>query len=324
MGFSYKDVSTYRQQIMGLAMIWVVLFHYQLIGIPSIVTGHGFTGVDLFFFVSGLGLYHSMSNNNDIPSFYKKRFFRVIPLYFFAGFILEIIKGDFNICTYLWNYSTLGFWTNGSINEFGWFIPGIIVVYVLFPFYYRTIFYDRIEAFTLTLLFVLLFFYIFYNSVIDNKLISDDHFLLLYRMPVFFLGTIVGYCIKEEKNGQSFLYLSFLIFIFAIIHYISRGNIRLWYMASTFLTPSLIILACMFFKRFPSFWLKKVGDSSLEIFIIHLFPIILYPNLSNSFSESRNATMISLCIFTCLLGVITHFLINKTKSFYLFPHVFSK
>lgn len=232
---------------MGVAMIWVVLYHYQLKGIPSIITGHGFTGVDLFMFVSGIGLYTSMSRNNDTQSFYKKRLLRIFPLYLILGLSYELLKGNFSLSSYALSYSTLAFWTNGDNNDFGWFIPGIIAVYIAFPFLYRTFFYKKVDKIPLIVILSLLFLFIFYYSVIDNTLISDDHFLLLYRLPVFILGMIVGYVIKEDMKGVFFLYLSSMAIVFVIIHLCSSGNLRLWYMASTFLVPLIIVGLCWLF-----------------------------------------------------------------------------
>ena len=240
-------------------MIWVVLYHYHLKEIPSIITGHGFTGVDLFMFVSGIGLYTSMSRNNDTRAFYKKRLLRIFPLYLILGLLYELLKGNFTLFSYLWSYSTLAFWTNGDNNDFGWFIPGIIAVYLAFPFFYRTIFYKQLDKTPLIVALLLLSFFIFYNSVVDNTLISDDHFLLLYRLPVFILGMIVGYVIKEEKKGVFFLYLSSIAIVFVLIHLCSSGNIRLWYMASTFLVPLIIVILCWMFEVSKKAYISWLG-----------------------------------------------------------------
>lgn len=58
---SYKIISTYRTQLMGVAMLWVVLFHATfsinnpLQGVKAI----GYGGVDIFLMLSGMGLYFS-------------------------------------------------------------------------------------------------------------------------------------------------------------------------------------------------------------------------------------------------------------------------
>lgn len=299
---------------MGVAMIWVVLYHYQLKGPISLITGHGFTGVDIFMFVSGLGLFMSMYRNNQTSLFYKKRFIRIFPLYLCLGLLYELLKGDFSLKSYIWSYSTLAFWTNGNNNDFGWFIPGIIAIYIVFPFLFRTLFHKGIDKTVLIVLISLLTFFIFYNSIFNSNLISDDHFLLLYRVPVFMLGTLVGYLIAYGKKGSFFLYLSALSLLFVIIHLFSGGNLRLWYMASTFLVPLLIIVFCWLFNHTKSWlytWLGGVGNASLEIFMIHLFPLMLWPKFMH---EISNMNRILVCIVACVVGVVIHKIIAMIKE----------
>lgn len=89
----------------SLAIILVLLFHYQLFGHPKWIEtagSFGWTGVDLFFVLSGFliasQLFSSLSKTGRIPfrDFFIKRFFRIIPpfllvlaLYVFIPFFRE-------------------------------------------------------------------------------------------------------------------------------------------------------------------------------------------------------------------------------------------
>ena len=56
----------------------------------SFFEGWGQNGVDIFFVITGFVLY--ISNKNDLPSnFIKKRFLRIVPLYYFSTFKFEVI-----------------------------------------------------------------------------------------------------------------------------------------------------------------------------------------------------------------------------------------
>lgn len=61
----YGLLSQYRSQLMGLAMLWVMLFHaYELRFGVLLLDGFravGFAGVDIFLLLSGMGLYVSLS-----------------------------------------------------------------------------------------------------------------------------------------------------------------------------------------------------------------------------------------------------------------------
>ena len=55
-----KNLSVYRNELKGLAILWVVFFHARL-GLEGFlyqVQRIGYGGVDIFFFMSGFGLYH--------------------------------------------------------------------------------------------------------------------------------------------------------------------------------------------------------------------------------------------------------------------------
>lgn len=60
----YRLLSRYRTELMGIAMLWVMLFHaYEFhFGIPLLDTVKelGFGGVNIFILLSGMGLYVSI------------------------------------------------------------------------------------------------------------------------------------------------------------------------------------------------------------------------------------------------------------------------
>lgn len=62
---SYAGLSKYRSELMGVAMLWVMLFHaYGLkLGVPLLdqIKALGFGGVDVFLLLSGMGQYVSLS-----------------------------------------------------------------------------------------------------------------------------------------------------------------------------------------------------------------------------------------------------------------------
>lgn len=61
----YQLLSRYRPELMGAAMLWVMLFHaYEFhFGVPLLdaVKALGFGGVDVFILLSGMGIYVSLS-----------------------------------------------------------------------------------------------------------------------------------------------------------------------------------------------------------------------------------------------------------------------
>ena len=78
-----QHIGAYRDEIKGLAILWVVFFHAQLglSGPLYEVQKIGYGGVDLFFFLSGFGLYHSLSRDADTGRYLARRARRLLPAY---------------------------------------------------------------------------------------------------------------------------------------------------------------------------------------------------------------------------------------------------
>lgn len=84
-----EKLEKYRSAIMGAAILWVMAYHSHISfsSLPLFsfaadnIRSNGFGGVDIFLFVSGFGLYHSLSVNSDQLAFYQRRLTRIFPPY---------------------------------------------------------------------------------------------------------------------------------------------------------------------------------------------------------------------------------------------------
>ena len=132
---------------MGFAIIWIYLFHSQFgqnVPILNNIIGFGAHGVDIFFFLSALGLSHSLSKNPRIKDFYWRRFWRIIPTFFFflvvvhfLGVLLDFPHPTSILQLSCW-YSTLGWWINGLFANqycyfYEWYIPTLLLFYAFAP-----------------------------------------------------------------------------------------------------------------------------------------------------------------------------------------------
>ena len=77
-------VSKYRNSLMGLAILWVVFYHGPVVKIPILhhIQELGYLGVEIFFTLSGFGLYYAWNKSHNICHFYGRRILRIIPSYF--------------------------------------------------------------------------------------------------------------------------------------------------------------------------------------------------------------------------------------------------
>lgn len=88
---SYSDIIKYRTVWMGMAIVWVILFHSGL-KMPTLqfVKASGYGGVDIFIFASGIGCFTSLFRNPDYFGFMHRRMEKILPTYyvFLFGWLL--------------------------------------------------------------------------------------------------------------------------------------------------------------------------------------------------------------------------------------------
>ena len=132
-------LSTQRSFIMGIAILWVAWFHTDLpVGIPglSFLRETGYGGVDLFFLMSGIGAYYSLTKNPDTVSYIKNRAKRILPSYY-PFIILWIIMMKLTAEIYgieiIGNLTMMGWWCE-SRCQFNWYTNAIWLFYLLAPF----------------------------------------------------------------------------------------------------------------------------------------------------------------------------------------------
>ncbi len=141
---SIHAISQYRSELLGIATLMIILTHsIAVISFPSMINkilAYGSTGVDVFLFLSGIGLYYSVKKNNNKVMFYKKRFDKVFITYFFiAGLwygIKYLIFERGKIVKFLYELTTLSFW-NEHLGA--WYVALLIPLYLIYPFYYNYI-----------------------------------------------------------------------------------------------------------------------------------------------------------------------------------------
>ncbi len=80
--FSIKDISVYRSELMGWAILWIMMLHFTFTQIKpfGFIAQYGFAGVEIFMLVSGYGLYFSLEKDSRLLRFYKKRLLRILSL----------------------------------------------------------------------------------------------------------------------------------------------------------------------------------------------------------------------------------------------------
>lgn len=295
-----EKISKYRTLIMGIAILWVILFHTTKLdfSLPIYVKfplfNLGFGGVDIFILLSGFGIYCSLHKDDDILNFYKKRIKRLLPalpiILFFAFY-----RNDFSFESIIGYVTQLNFFSpKYSFDiDYGrfWYIPIITVFYFISPILYNIIH----KHFSLKLVCVLLLLSIFVTIPFWKQPLQIT---TICRLPIYIEGLILGYCLCNKINlSTKFInctyYLSILSFIFlsiaftAIPNKIFGVNFFLYGIERyPFIILSLgicFVLAEVFcyMERIPFFKILLtpidiIGKNTLEIYLIDALILALY------------------------------------------------
>lgn len=199
----YRLLSICRGELMGAAMLWVMLFHSYSLPVPwlplDLVKRMGFAGVDIFLLLSAMGLYVSRRNRPEesFRSYAVRRLERVLPAYWPVVGVYSlwlIARGRIRWSTALWSLSTLHYWFNIP-DTFNWYVPALLAFYALAPVYIRL--FDRCPRKEWLTAAVSLLSYGFYRLTTPLGIFHTVDFV--YRIPAFAMGVLAGYYLLEQR-----------------------------------------------------------------------------------------------------------------------------
>lgn len=262
-----KELSSNRTTIMGIAMIGIMLFHNDIItSIPYIgviFKKTGYLGVDLFLFISGFGIAHSL-NKNSINIFYFNRFIRIIPACLISGTIILLID------CYLHIEQSKAPTIFRLLSLQKWYIQAILIYYFLSPFIKRQINDYGIKfIYSLTVIALCL-------SIIVPNIGFIKLSWILNRLPIYCFGMYIGIYDFPTNSKKILLFQSLVLIISISILIISDTNKILGNVGLILWGLSIPLVANMLSKIFNksqnSFFCKIIslfGVFSLEIYLTH-------------------------------------------------------
>ena len=283
MQFDLNLYSKYRTELMGIAAIMVIITHMHDNGVAMYeyvrrLTSVGASGVELFLFVSGFGLWKSYRdatkgtfalNAPVIGQWYLRRYLRIlVPYLIFSIPIYGILSlmDHVDAVEYIKRVSFVSFWTTG----WGlWYVAMLFPLYLLAPFIIRLLSGEKKVIWGIALVLAAeLFAYYAYGG-------KRDYFFsrfIVMRLPIFFIGVCMAQAICEGKKVSLWLVLILPMLAYfcmrALNHTMGTRFFYLWLLPLPFSTISVWLI-----KRFG--WLQSVckfmGQISLEAYCTHAF-----------------------------------------------------
>ena len=281
-------LSKYRNEIMGMAILWIMFFHLGLppqLHIFHFISTIGYTGVDMFVLLSGFGIYFSLSKELSLINWYKKRLVRIIPIWLFFTVLLFF-------CCNPEHYHFFSFQFGELIGRTWWFMPFILSAYIAAPMFYWVVRKGR-DILLLTILGILCIMLIYEMINIKNVILD----LSLPRYLVFLIGMkLANYCTYMDKIKIKYIVFSLiipLIFLFVLYNQdlILGGGIDQSYMPyriypATLLGFSVSILSAKLCAKiwFINFCFRWFGKNSLELYLTHV--LLWWYFMNNNLSDS--------------------------------------
>lgn len=286
-------ISKFRKELMGAAILLIMLCHstvYIDSSAPSLVyhmlKQFSKIGVDLFLLLSGLGLFHSLSNDNNIPHFYKKRFMRILPQYivvFLCWGVIAVSLSMENPAGYVWKYSLISFYTSGELAT--WFVAAIILLYLLFPLFFYLLQRGEKCIFAICVVLYGLSFFLTLSSTEGSSLrLINEAFIV--RIPTFLAGMIIGKRIESGyPHSQRRIYPYILGAVICIAAWLIDAGLNpffsRWFERVLFMPTAIfiaVVLSCWFEKCGAAVHKSLIflGSITLEIYLIHEKVLSLY------------------------------------------------
>lgn len=299
-----NQILEFKSSLMGLAICFVMWFHtYYEIKNPflSYIKGLSDIGVDLFMLLSGFSIAYSFSRNSNMKSYYKKRLMRILPKYFIVFIIVYtyyyIIRNHGNWIDVVYNLFFLNFFIDNS--AYIWFIPAILLLYTILPFYYICTTKLPILYYLPYLIIILLCICVILNIKIHNH-------LLLFRLPIFLIGinTCKYISSKTISNYPNILYNIIGIISFILCYYCMKINSELYNLKYILYIP-IVAMIVINYQRI--FFIDKIlvflGGITLELYLVHeRIQIILVDFIKEKFL---------LCIISISISIFISYIFSK-------------
>lgn len=276
---SWRTLSKFRSELMGLACLWVML-HHNYFDWPQALEPlkrfslYGNLGVDIFLLLSGVGLYFAWQKKPKLGDFYVRRFIRLLIPYLLIALPYWIWR-DLWLGTgnFLLDLTQLSLPLRGTITT--WYVPAMAAMYLCYPMIARFLFSgDRwTRAIVLCGAVMVLCLHGYYEKVG----IYRNCEIALTRFPIFILGCALGKSVRDDApipGHYPALALLWIILNDSFRRHVSPGDvwIRFSYIPLA-LSAVLVILWVLQrlegWSRFRKF-LRFFGERSLELYLTHV------------------------------------------------------
>ena len=342
----------------ALAIIMVFLFHYHKwfphpAWFPDVLK-LGWTGVDLFFVLSGFLISSQLfaqikkEGSFSMKDFYIKRFFRILPVYYFVValyFIFPVLSGTQllpplwkfltftqNFAANLETHSAFGVVWSLCVEEHFYLVLPVTLLLLLKNGWYKK------AGILLLLLFLagfLIRFYSYYNIYLPqtNGIINGSLWVSTIYYPTYCRldGLLAGVSIaalynylpsvffRLSKYANTFIAAGVLLLAIAYFTFenpFSFGSSIIWFPLVSVCFGCMVLGAVMpasFLYKWKSALLSLIAKLSYSLYLVHMGTILLVQKIFFAWGiEKESIWMFVLSIIFCILiSLVLYYSIEK-------------
>lgn len=320
--FNVSDISQYRTHLMGVATLLVLFGHSAGNGVVmpgwmESLCGLASVGVDIFLFVSGLGLWYSLrsvqiTRRGGVIPWYKRRYKRIlVPYLLICGFssILAVTRGDKALLTAVLDLSTINYWLN---HQGAWYVAMLFPLYAITPLHdlvcskiQKTVTYNLVLV---TVVVGLSCVHIETQSVVLSDFMDNVRHVVVH-LPAFFLGFMLAPMAKGGKTlGWHWLFVSPVLIVIVM----KLTGIGYW---PGFLFLPVVGLLCLTFHCGGRAYLGTAeffGRISLESYLFNGAVgswVIAY--FSAVYHSSLNQGCYLHYALVCVIGTVLSYMVHR-------------
>lgn len=322
---AYSLLSKYRSELMGFAIMWVVLFHSSIFfsfGPLNFLKTIGYGGVDVFLLISGLGIYRSLQKNT-LCQFLCNRLKKILPIWWsflIISILLRCFLFDigFSIREILGFATFTGFWLDMD-NQGNWYVYAIMLIYLVSPVLAALIRESKNKT-AMWLLMILL------STLLSFSFFGHFKLIVFSRIPIYITGMYlaeVGNQIPMKKQDWAVCTILLLagtaLLAFSILYLSDHlWTYGLWWYPFLLIAVPLSLILCRGFSfldahlQFPGKVLRLLGAASLEILLTTDYAFSHFSDAVPPGNKGATAVV----LMGILTGLLFHYLIEKVSAIF--------
>ena len=291
---NYELISRRRSELMGFAIIIVMLFHVNTPRADAFfgLRRMGNLGVDIFLFLSGIGLWFSWAKQQNWKRFYINRALRIYPAWLLVAGYFYISHFHYGHPRYALPFGGTGdagvdsvidlvgevlfnwdFWLHDELTF--WYVPATMMLYIFAPMYMELV--RRWPVYRWLVVLPLMWpIMVQYITPIHQAV---GHIEIFWsRVPIFFLGINIAESIRQKKTIDRAAWPMVVgLFVASLgacvwLEQMRHGRFPLYTerMLYIVLAVTTVLIVSKLSNPLLCKALAWVGGISLEIYLVHI------------------------------------------------------